>query len=393
MKRLFKFDTMFGNLRKRRLSIWLLSCFLLTGGGCTTEEPSQSDYPQRGAEYPIVFLGGDLPSRALVTSAVRKIGVFGYSHEGSFADAFKVPDYFLNQAVIDKDNNGSWSYSGVTKYWPREGINVSFLAYSPYIDVENTFEIYPSNVSNTGTPTITYTVPSNIYDQVDLLWSNALNKTYTNSNHGQVELAMAHALTRVDFRIKLDDKEKERPYIVTINKLMVQNIIGSGVLDLSKSPGDAMLWSTTRPANNSGWASYTLTPDNGGGLQELVFDTRTTSVQKYDPFANNNMFTTGQYLMLIPQRINNQSDGLTPAQITLSYSFTNVYSGETTQREEVLPLSQTALSEWKAGQGIIYQMNLSLVSGTTVDLDIEGFLSGTPWEDVNSTNPITGSVN
>lgn len=338
--------------------------------------------------------GAGAASRATVTTSVRKIGVFGYSHTGSFTDALnsRFPDYFLNQPVLDKAGNGIWSYDGVTKYWPREGINVSFFAYAPYIDVENTFTLHPSVMADKGTPTIAYTVPANIYDQVDLLWSNALDQTYA-TNNGTVAFTMEHALTRVDFQIKLDDEEKERPFVVTIKSLKVENVTGSGTLDLSKSPSDASLWTTTRPANDSGWDSYVLTPASGGGLRELVFDARTTVTQQYDPYTYTPMFASGEYLMLIPQCIDSQPDDLSPAQVTIAYSYANVYSGETFEDEKTIALARPALSLWNPGQGVTYQMQLSLVDGITVELEIEGFITGTPWDDANSTNPVTGSVN
>lgn len=389
MKRLSISDIISYGIWRRQLSVGLMLCLLFVGSGCTSEELSDSTDGN-----PIVFRGDAVTaSRATVTSTLRKIGVFGYSHEGNFTDApaLRVPDYFLNQAVIDRADDGVWSYSGVKKYWPREGINLSFFAYAPYIDVENTFTLYPAAIANTGEPIITYTVPANIYNQVDLLWSNAIDQVYT-TNNGQVDFDMNHALTRIDFAIKLNDKEQDRPYIVTIKNLTVENIIGSGKLNLSKSSGDNTLWTTERPVDNSGWSRYSLTPSYGGGLQELVFDARTIVVQTNNPYQYNNMLVTGQHLMLIPQRIDSQADGLSPAQITLSYSFTNAYNGETFDKDEIITLSQPTLAEWKPGQGITYLIKLSLVEGTVIELDVEGFITGTPWDDVNSGSPIQGSV-
>lgn len=393
MKHLSQFGSTCCRVLRRMWITQLPTCLLIIGGGCTSADQFlDNDFPDSGK--PIVFQNSTAYSRATVTESVRKIGVFGYSHSGSFPDALstRFPDYFLNQSVIDLSGSGNWHYDGITRYWPQNGNSVSFFAYAPYMDLGNLFSLYPTASTDAGSPKITYTVPSNMDEQIDLLWSNALNQSET-SNGGIVDFEMNHALTRVDFAIKLDDGEKERPYIITINSLTVQNIVGSGVLDLSKSPGDASLWSISRPATDSGWAGYSLTPASGGGLQELVFDARTTVTQKYDPYAYTSLFAADRYLMLIPQRLDNLVDALTPAQITLSYTFTNVYSGEINEREKVIPLSQSTLTEWKQGQGVTYKINLSLVEGTTIELDIEGFITGTLWDDVNSSNPITGTVN
>ncbi|MCL2561427.1 MAG: fimbrillin family protein [Rikenellaceae bacterium] len=346
----------------------------------------------------IVFGTDDAATRGTVTTAVRKIGVFGYSHTGSFGDnlAMRIPDYFLNQAVTDLPGDGTWTYSGVRKYWPQDGRNVSFFAYAPYIDVEDTFILYPAAMADTGAPTITYTVPTDIFGQIDLMYANRTDMTFATSNNGRVEFTMDHALTRVDFVVKLDIAEQNRPFIVEFNELTVRNVTGSGILDLSKLLTDADLWTTTRPADDSGWASYTMTSQGHGGLANLKFDARVITPDfgagQTDAWDWNGLFKSGQYLMLIPQNLEGQSDGLTPAEISLKYTVTNVFSGEDIDVEEIIPLWRAMLPEWKPGMGVTYQLTLSLVEGTVIEFEIEAFIVPTPWDDVNSDNPSTGSV-
>lgn len=343
--------------------------------------------------------GGEAETRAAITTELRKIGVFGYSHTGDFDDdpAMRIPDFFLNQAVADLPGNGTWTYSGVRKYWPQDGRNVSFFAYAPFIDVQDSFTLYPAAIANTGAPRITYTVPAGILDQIDLIYGNSVNLTYDLTNNGQVELEMEHALTRVDFVVKLDGAEKNRPFVVRFNELTVRNVAGTGTFDLSKyiwTPDK--LWTPVRPLEDSGWASYTMTPGGHGGLADLVFDARVvdpdTEAGQTDAWNWNRLFKQGQYLMLIPQSLEDTEDELTPAEISLKYTFTNVYSGEVSDVEEVIPLARAMLPAWLPGAGVTYQLTVSLMEGTAIEFEIGQFIVPTPWEDLNSGNPVTGGV-
>lgn len=376
--------------RFRATMIFTALAFAACSGGDSPED-----------EFAVAFSAkGEAATRAAITTELRKIGVFGYSHTGDFDDdpGARVPDFFLNQAVADLPGNGTWTYTGVRKYWPRDGRYLSFFAYAPFIDVENTFALYPATVTDKGAPTITYTVPAKILDQTDLIYGNNTDLTYFLSDNGKVELPMYHALTRVDFVVKLAAAEKGRPFIVQFNELTVRNVAGRGTLDLSKSAFDPVAepWTTVRPFDDSGWASYTMTPGGHGGLANLVFDARETDPDtdegEIDAWNWNRLFIKGQYLMLIPQELGDTPDDLTPAEISLKYTFTNVYTGEVSDVEEVIPLARPALPAWLPGVGITYQLTVSLLEGTDIEFDIGEFISPTPWESQNGGNPITGGV-
>jgi hypothetical protein len=347
--------------------------------------------------HTIAFSAGEeSATRASIVTSLRKIGVFGYSHTGGFDDALvsRLPDYFLNQDVADLPGNGTWTYDGVRKYWPAQGTNLSFFAYAPFVDVEDTFTLYPTKLADAGAPTIDYTVPTGIIDQIDLMWGKSVDMTFADSNNGQVELKMDHALTRVDFEVKLAEEEQGRPFIVKFNELTVRNVVGEGVLDMSKAPTDADLWTTTRPATDAGWASYTMTPTGHGGLADLTFDSRNVApaAGEVDAWNWNKLFKQEQYLMLVPQTLMSQGDGLTPAEVELKYTVTNIYTGIEESMNIVLPLGGSIIPAWEPGMGITYQITVSILDGVQIEFSIEGFIAGTPWDNLNSGNPITGIV-
>jgi hypothetical protein len=362
-------------------------------GACSTEREIAPEVTEGKV---IAFSAGDEPAtRATIVTSLRKIGVFGYAHTGAFdaAVASRLPDYFINQDVADLPGDGTWTYDGVRKYWPATG-NISFFAYAPFVDVEDTFTLYPTKLADAGAPTIDYTVPAGIIDQIDLMWGNRPDMTFADSNNGQVELTMNHALTRVDFEVKLDMEEQGRPFIVEFNELTVRNVTGEGVLDMSKTPADADLWTTTRPADDTGWASYTMTPTGHGGLADLTFDAQNVvpAAGEIDAWSWNKLFKQNQYLMLIPQTLVAQSDGLTPAEVELKYTVTNTYTGIEENMSVVLPIGGSNIPTWEPGMGITYQITVSILDGVQIEFEIEGFISGTPWDNVNSGNPVTGIV-
>ena len=338
----------------------------------------------------------DGETRAAVTELgdLRKIGVFGYSHTGNYATvaATATPDYFFNQAVIDRPANGTWTYDGVVKYWPMDGRNVTFFAYAPYLELENTFALYPAAKADAGVPTIDYTVPASIYNQIDLIWGQKTDMTYATSNAGKVEFRMDHALTRIGFQVKLGIGEAERPFIVEFTELSVINAVGSGTLDLGKGLADASLWTLDYPADDTGLKAYTVTP--GRGLNPLILDACATAPGpgEIDPFDHNDLLEADEYLMLLPQPLQHPGGGgLTQQQVEVKFTVTNTLLGTTENRTETINLYRPATPAWNAGQGITYQLTLSVIDDIVIEFDIEGML--TPWDTVNGGDPVEGDVN
>jgi hypothetical protein len=361
----------------------VLLWILLTGTACNSDDGLSREAEERV----ISFVTGTVGTRALPTTSVKKIGVFGYSHQGLFSTTSTtlIPDYFLNKAVIDPAGTGNWSYSGVVKYWPTDDdIKLSFFAYAPYIDVEDTFILKPGIISDQGAPTIEYTVPADIATQIDLMWSNAFDQVYA-TNSGRVDFTMNHALTKVNFAVKLAAAEAGRPYMVTIKELTLQNLIGEGTLNLAKTVGDADLWSFVYPADDTGLTAYTYVP--GTGLADLTLDAG--DLASTSSYAS--LFIGGHSLMLIPQILRDQLNGLSTPEVVIKYSYINTYSGETIEDEATLKLATPTLEQWLAGAGVNYQITVSLLEGTEIEFDIEGMLANTPW--VDGGGNLTGDVN
>lgn len=141
-------------------------------------------------------------------------GVLAYDHGvlGSFIDT-SVPNFMYNTQVT---YSSSWTYSPV-KYWSGDEYNYySFFAYAPY---ETTGVTVSSSASDTGAPTIAYTVnnatPTNM---VDFVAGQELNYLKNDgSTSGTVDLNMKHQLTRVSFSAKANitstDSSADQTYV------------------------------------------------------------------------------------------------------------------------------------------------------------------------------------
>lgn len=374
----------------RPFSVLLAAGSFLFAASCTIErEIGEEDNGAKSgvvAGSEVAFEISGIQSRATVTTALRNIGVFGYSHSGTYAatGAGAVADYFLNASVIDRQDNGQWTYSGATKYWPTDGRKLTFFAYAPFDALNERFTLHPESGNVAGAPTITYTAPSSVYNQVDILYDMVSDQTAA-TNGGTVPFMMDHALTRIAFQVKLKGSELDRPYVVTINELSVQNVVGSGTLDLSKALTDNALWTPDRPADETGLVSYTLTPAAYGGLNALTFDARDAS-----SFTFSDLLVADQYLMLVPQPLAPQADALPQQKLVLKFTVVNDLLGTSEDMECELLFHTSSVPSWQAGKAVNYQVILSVVDDPVIEFEV---VSLTPWSDGNNGTDIGGSIN
>ena len=138
-----------------------------------------------------------------------------------------VPNFMWNTQVKGNGDGTvaatAWTYSPI-KYWPNEynasvttqGIDkITFFAYAPWVSATNNTGVVgsetegittiTSNETDTaGDPTLTYVVPSDAANHVDILYAdkaNLINLTKPESNTA-VTFNFKHALTSIAFRVQ-----------------------------------------------------------------------------------------------------------------------------------------------------------------------------------------------
>ena len=104
------------------------------------------------------------------------------------------PDFFHNVQVSGAD----WSYDN-TKYWPYSGY-LSFYAYAPFNNSTESNISEVSEITTSGIPHLTFTVPAEVSDQTDLLYATPLMNLQ--STEGKVKFTFNHALSRIAFSVE-----------------------------------------------------------------------------------------------------------------------------------------------------------------------------------------------
>ena len=257
--------------------------------------------------------------------------VWAYNYTGFWASAASKTIIINNTGlghgrVTSGDGGLTWSY-GTPQMWP--GNRVSFFAYAPYGAAT------PTGVDGQGVPTISYTIPDNVANQVDLLIADHV---LDRIGPTPVNEMFRHALSRVSFSAL---KSANVSGVVKVTSIEVRNIYNDGSTVL-KTP---VLWNV----NNLSTGAPVITIVNGL-LQNLAL---TTTVQ--------NVLSPGGTMFLMPQTLD------ATAEIVVTYTI------------DALELSWTSPipspSVWEAGKSYNYQ----LLIDTDLVMVILGQLES-PWD-------------
>lgn len=182
---------------------------------------------------------GQINTDALLQASVG-FGVFAYYSDGASNDydgTNFIPNFMYNQKVAYEDTTvpvdgiaDAWTYSPI-KYWPNEYDNtditgaisadidkLSFFAYAPHVTNLNIAADKGVSISDgagtpaaadegiiamtandaTGDPTLTFKVPANEANQIDLLRSDAATQNLTKrAIDGKVIFTFKHALSNL----------------------------------------------------------------------------------------------------------------------------------------------------------------------------------------------------
>lgn len=132
------------------------------------------------------------------------------------------PNYAYN--LNYSTSTGNAVEGGKPLQWPREG-KVRFFAFAPTVtdfNTKNTDGVLAlSAADKKGSPTLTYTVPTDVEDQIDLMDTYADASGLTSSSP-EVELKFRHALTAV--QIKCDESMRSSE----ITEVSISGVYGKG---------------------------------------------------------------------------------------------------------------------------------------------------------------------
>lgn len=263
----------------KRFNVVLFSTLLLWG--CTTDlldtENSATAYDPSKV---VTFSTGPIKRGTPITSVTQMtdMGVFA-AHTGqndwTNSDA---PNKMYNRQLNRNSVAGGWEYEGVPEQWDSNVATdkFTFFAYAPFASADNGI-VMVSTASTGGTPKLSYTAPTDVLKQPDLMVAVPRKDVYK-TNHA-VSLEMKHALTSIGFQV-MGNGEK-------IKSLSISGISVSAQLAID---GGNIAWTNHTPVTNVDF-SASINYDTGQ-------DYYTTT-----PILSTNLMKGDGYLMMIPQTL------------------------------------------------------------------------------------------
>lgn len=277
-------------------------------------------------------------------------GVFGnYSSTAEGTPAYG-NSLFNNQQVTYDKTKSKWTYSPL-RFWPTQG-HIDFLAYAPY-------DRQYDNIVTKDNQKLTFIVDSNIKNQKDLLYANAVGQTKgsISSTGNKVKFQFAHALSKLGYKVKLSgDYSSNATFNLTKITLAgspngaTKAFYTSGKIDLSKTNTASDLWSEyVADRQNFDWFSGSSTV-TGTDLKH----------------PDDNRVENEDYLFVIPQKFKTGTDKL---YVIVTYTIT--YKNDTQN-----PITNTVYKQLSNDfePGKAYMINL------TLGLPIEFDATVTDWE-------------
>lgn len=214
--------------------------------GCSTEEELDvTEYKTLSFE---TFVGKGTPTRASVRMDFVEgddFGVIAYRHgTDSWADGV-TKELFMDNVKVTRQG-GEWTYAP-TRYW-EEGINHTFLAYSPY----NAGYLLSEGLL-TGVTTAT-----EASSQVDLLYSipDTGSKNLIWEEKRRVMLNFRHALSQIRISA-FTGQDYSGYYTTTVRGVRLTGIHNTGNLNLNTSDTGTSPWSAQATASDTGYSVST----------------------------------------------------------------------------------------------------------------------------------------
>lgn len=274
--------------------------------------------------------GTPINSTDAFLSAYPRFSLSGICHTGAYpedeAQNTWTPEYAYN--LIYNSTSGEPVEKKGELLWPSNG-TVRFFAFAPTMPDFQTKtggdgSLALSEASHRGSPTLTYTVPTDVEKQVDLMTARADASGATSPT---VSLNFGHALTAVRIRCADDMLAGD------ITEVTISGVYGTG----TQAIGASEWTSLTNPATYTITKTINLPADDGG---VLVKDNPVITGKDGENADN-------LYFMLLPQTL--------PAGASMTIKFTD--KATNTPRTLSCPLT----GEWQTGKIVTYSISPSSI--------------------------------
>lgn len=265
------------------------------------------------------YIGRDAQTKAASygkDNLPASVGVYGFYSGAKTWAATDNPNLWAN--LLLTNNSGTWSYDqNQVRYWVNSQDNYTFLSYAPYATGATGNGLVASTGAN---PTLTYTVPEALSNQIDLLYSNTNKNIHKPTTGTSVTLDHKHALSRLTVKANAVMYDKKGAVVTTPAEGQeydhTYTITGITISGKFNTVGTLNLNDGTWNINSTADASYDITGT-----------ARTLNADLYDFSAGDN------YLTMIPVEFTAESPAV--IEVTYKISFAGVESDPITKSVEV----------------------------------------------------------
>lgn len=209
---------------------------------------------------------------------------------------------YIDGDIINKQPENNYA-GDETRYWPSEG-NLSFYAVVDGAET-NSADTGEFEYSNGTASVKNYTIPTETYQQLDLMYAVRMNQTYKPNTDNDVQLNFRHALSQICFMAENENSKS----IIKIHKISVKNVQSKGTYNLpslsTEGVHDIHSNSSSEPQqgqwnNLSETKTYTIELD-----QDVKKENSSTNLSNYDNHQETVDDNIHKVLNLLPQTSTN----------------------------------------------------------------------------------------
>ena len=212
---------------------------------------------------------GHRVTSASALTAFRVSAAIGSSNISEQAFAALTPDYFYN--VKAQRNSSDVFEIERDYYWPSSSEKLWFYAYAPCDDSN----VQISDQDAGGAQKVSFTVDTNVANQVDLMTANAETTSFSsvsgNTTKTSVALNFRHELTAIRFIIG------EQWLAGSIKSVGIYNVHGVGTMTIGANDASKWVWKNKAGNDVAATDDFVLTVDKGGltgtSGEEFIDDT------------------------------------------------------------------------------------------------------------------------
>lgn len=293
-------------------------------------------------EKAAVTRGTPVKGTAAFQERYNRFSLSGICYTGKYPDEEKgaqndlTPEYAYN--LYYNTTTGKAENKSGELFWPTNG-QVRFFAFAPTVEDFNqlatggTLEL--SSATHKGSPTLTYTVPTDVTKQVDLMTVRA---DASGTTTPEVNLNFGHALTAVQIRCGKD------MLAGTITEVTIAGIYGKGMQVIGSDK-----WTPFKDTKATYTISkeITLSPSTDENVADKIHVPENTPIAGTP--INSSIPEDNLTFMLLPQTL--------PDGATMTIKFTDA----ATKTERTLSGS-IAGQTWEAGKIITYSVSPSSIN-------------------------------